>query len=85
MPWRLCGKKLIARIKLMKELTPHEEWLGKQIVDIAFHIHKALGPGLLEKVYPRRGLCCLRYYKLYHIFTPNLLYIVILNLTIFGS
>lgn len=51
MPWRLCGKKLIARIKLMKELTPHEEWLGKQIVDIAFHIHKALGPGLLEKVY----------------------------------
>lgn len=31
----------------------HKEWLGKQIVDIAFHIHKALGPGLLEKVYER--------------------------------
>ena len=27
------------------------EWLAKQIVDIAFQIHKALGPGLLEKVY----------------------------------
>ncbi len=35
----------------MKELTKHEEWLGKQIVDIAFQIHRALGPGLLEKVY----------------------------------
>lgn len=27
------------------------EWLAKQVVDIAFHLHKALGPGLLEKVY----------------------------------
>jgi len=35
----------------MKEISQHEEWIGKQIVDIAFHIHKALGPGLLEKVY----------------------------------
>jgi len=25
--------------------------LGKQIVDIAYHVHKGLGPGLLEKVY----------------------------------
>ena len=31
----------------------HSEWLGKQIVDIAFHIHKALGPGLLESVYEK--------------------------------
>jgi GxxExxY protein len=36
---------------LEKEITEHREWLGKQIVDIAFHIHKALGPGLLESVY----------------------------------
>ena len=27
------------------------EWLAKQVVDIAFHLHKQLGPGLLEKVY----------------------------------
>jgi GxxExxY protein len=35
----------------MKVITQHEEWIAKQVVDIAFHIHKALGPGLLEKVY----------------------------------
>jgi len=35
----------------MRILTKHEEWLGKQIVNIAFQIHKSLGPGLLEKVY----------------------------------
>ncbi|MDB5191098.1 MAG: GxxExxY protein [Segetibacter sp.] len=34
----------------MKAITQHE-WLGTQVVDIAFHIHKALGRGLLEKVY----------------------------------
>lgn len=27
------------------------EWLGKEIVDIAYQIHSSLGPGLLEKVY----------------------------------
>lgn len=34
-----------------KILSEHVEWLGTQIVDIAFQIHKTLGPGLLEKVY----------------------------------
>lgn len=34
-----------------KEEKEHIEWLGKQIVDIAFQLHKTLGPGLLEKVY----------------------------------
>ena len=29
------------------------EWLGKEIVDIAYHIHVALGPGLLESVYEK--------------------------------
>ncbi|MBA2248599.1 MAG: GxxExxY protein [Chitinophagaceae bacterium] len=33
------------------EIIYHREWLGKQIVDNAYHIHKALGPGLLESVY----------------------------------
>lgn len=36
---------------MQKEILEHQEWLGKEIVDIAFHIHKALGPGLLESVY----------------------------------
>ncbi len=35
----------------MNTRVEHQEWLGKQIVDCAYHIHKALGPGLLEKVY----------------------------------
>ena len=33
------------------ELDERREWIGKQVVDIAYHIYKALGPGLLEKVY----------------------------------
>ncbi|MFT3979474.1 MAG: GxxExxY protein [Ferruginibacter sp.] len=32
-------------------ITPQDEWTGRQIVDIAYCIHKTLGPGLLEKVY----------------------------------
>ena len=28
-----------------------KEYLGKEIVDIAFKLHKTLGPGLLESVY----------------------------------
>lgn len=35
----------------MRILTEHEEWIGQQVADIAFQIHKSLGPGLLEKVY----------------------------------
>ena len=30
-----------------------QEYVGKRIVDIAFHIHKSLGPGLLESVYEK--------------------------------
>ncbi len=29
------------------------EYLGKEIVDIAYHLHVALGPGLLESVYEK--------------------------------
>ncbi len=33
------------------KLVDHKEWLGKQVVDIAYQLHKTLGPELLEKVY----------------------------------
>ena len=33
------------------QISSQDEWIGKQIVDIAYTIHKTLGPGLLEKVY----------------------------------
>ncbi len=36
-----------------KEEVAFQESIGKQIVDIAFHLHKALGPGLLESVYEK--------------------------------
>jgi len=35
------------------KLSDHEELLAKQIVDIAYKIHKELGPGLLESVYAK--------------------------------
>ena len=34
-------------------LSEREEWIAKQIVDIAINIHKQLGPGLLESVYAK--------------------------------
>ena len=51
------------------DLLPDElEIIGKKIVDSAYNVHKALGPGLLEKVYEvcfcreleKRGLKYLR-------------------------
>lgn len=33
--------------------SAHKEHLAKEIVDIAYKIHKASGPGLLESVYER--------------------------------
>ena len=35
------------------KLSEKEEYLAKQIVDIAIKIHKELGPGLLESVYAK--------------------------------
>ena len=32
-------------------MSDQEEDIGKAVVDAAFTVHKALGPGLLEKVY----------------------------------
>lgn len=37
--------------KMNAIVKDRSEWLGKQIVDVAFQVHKNLGPGLLEKVY----------------------------------
>ena len=34
-----------------KPISPEEEAIGKAIVNAAYIVHKALGPGLLEKVY----------------------------------
>ncbi|MCH8317388.1 MAG: GxxExxY protein [Bacteroidetes bacterium] len=34
-----------------KPLSDKEEQIGRAIVDAAYIVHKALGPGLLEKVY----------------------------------
>ena len=49
-------------------LSPKEEEIAAKIVDSAYQIHKALGPGLLEKIYEvclchelaKRGLTCQR-------------------------
>jgi GxxExxY protein len=38
---------------MFEKLTDREEFLATQIVDIAFKIHKELGPGLLESVYEK--------------------------------
>ncbi len=32
-------------------IPPELDWLASQIVDSAFAVHKALGPGLLESIY----------------------------------
>jgi GxxExxY protein len=34
-----------------RPLSRREEGIGKKIVDSAYHVHKTLGPGLLEKIY----------------------------------
>jgi GxxExxY protein len=33
------------------QLSEREEFLGREIVDAAYKVHKELGPGLLEKIY----------------------------------
>jgi GxxExxY protein len=39
--------------KSFKPLTEREKWLASQIIEIAIHVHKLLGPGLLESVYEK--------------------------------
>jgi GxxExxY protein len=36
---------------MTQEEKEFREYVGKEIVDIAFQLHRSLGPGLLEKVY----------------------------------
>ena len=36
---------------MYKEVSEEEDRIGREIVNAAFHVHKELGPGLLEKVY----------------------------------
>ena len=36
---------------MYSSLTEREEFLGKEIVDAAYKVHKELGAGLLEKIY----------------------------------
>jgi GxxExxY protein len=36
---------------MTQEERDFQEYVGKEIVDIAFQLHSKLGPGLLEKVY----------------------------------
>jgi GxxExxY protein len=36
---------------MFKEVSAEEDRIGKEIVNAAYHVHKQLGPGLLEKVY----------------------------------
>ena len=51
-----------------RALSPREEEIAAQIVNSAYQIHKALGPGLLEKIYEaflchelaKQGLTCQR-------------------------
>lgn len=49
MPQKLESSKYHKKefIPISEEL----EYIGKQIVDAAYTVHKNLGPGLLEKVY----------------------------------
>ncbi len=38
---------------MFENLSEREEWIGREVVDIAINIHKQLGPGLLESVYAK--------------------------------
>lgn len=41
------------RDTVYQPLTPREVWLSQQVINIAFSIHKKLGPGLLESIYEK--------------------------------
>lgn len=38
---------------MFQKLSEREEFLAKKVVNIAFNIHKQIGPGLLESVYEK--------------------------------
>lgn len=39
------------RLKSKSPLSNEEEEVGRAVVNAAFHVHKTLGPGLLERLY----------------------------------
>jgi GxxExxY protein len=39
------------KFDMLFPLSDRAEFLGKEIVDCAYKVHKGLGPGLLEKIY----------------------------------
>lgn len=39
------------RTTMYSTLSEKEEFLGSQLIDAAYKVHKELGPGLLEKIY----------------------------------
>jgi len=45
------SKKKEYRLKRNSHLSDEEERVGRAVVHAAFHVHKTLGPGLLERVY----------------------------------
>lgn len=44
-------RKLRHRYSSFEPLLNEEERIGKAVVNAAYHVHKTLGPGLLERVY----------------------------------
>lgn len=40
-------------VKVFKPLTDREKWLTDQVMNMAIHIHKTIGPGLMESVYEK--------------------------------
>jgi len=49
--WCLGGKTQIIMNEDFEKLSEEEERIGTAIIEAAYRVHKALGPGLLEKIY----------------------------------
>ena len=47
----MMSKETKYRLKRKSPLSVEEEEVGRAVVNAAFHVHKTLGPGLLERVY----------------------------------
>lgn len=47
----MMNKETNYRLKRKSHLSTEEEEAGRAVVNAAFHVHKTLGPGLLERVY----------------------------------
>ena len=45
------NKQDLHQLRINSKLSSEEEEVGKAVVHAAFYVHKALGPGLLERVY----------------------------------